>query len=151
MSAGVYTPEQVGELMNRRQLAGAWLRREVARRLGLSDFQAAVLEQLHERGALRPGQLAEQLGLTSGGVTGLTQRMERSDHISREPHRRDGRSTLLRITPTAQAAIIDQLGPCNARGQELAEEMTEHEREIVGRFLERAIEITERHAQLLGD
>ncbi len=145
-----FGPERIGELMSRRQLAGAQLRIQLARRLQLSEMEAAALEHLLAHGGLTASQLADRLNLTSGGVTGLTHRMERAGHITRERHPIDRRSIILRSTPAAQRALLDRLEPCMTELQELVAELTQQERDVVGAFFERSLEITEQHAEALA-
>jgi DNA-binding MarR family transcriptional regulator len=93
-----YTPEDIRELFVRRELAAHRQRRAVTKQLGLEDTEAEALAHLARTGGMTPSQLGELLGMTSGGVTALTQRLERAGRISRRPHPTDKRSTLLEAT-----------------------------------------------------
>jgi DNA-binding MarR family transcriptional regulator len=144
---GAHTPERIRELLHRKGLAGSRHRSAVARLLGLTDTEMAALTYLAYRGNLTPGQLGRLLFLTSGGVSALTQRMDRAGHVERQPHPRDGRSTVL--TPTA--SVLDQAEEHYA---ELTEELDRaaarlpaSERAVIGRFLDEVVAIAERQAE----
>src|ERR687896_1618630 len=103
-----YTPEEIRELLNRKALAVSRHRRAVTKKLGLTDAEADALGHLARTGGMMPTQLGELLGMTSGGVTALTQRLERAGHISREKHPRDKRSSILKATPEMIERAQDQ-------------------------------------------
>lgn len=145
-----FSAEQIGELMNRRQIAGGKLRAQLASTLRLSDIEIAALEQLLAHGSMTATQLGAQLGLSSGGVTGLAYRLERAGHVTREPHPSDRRSIVLSVTDDARRAICDQLEAFLDAHRELIRELTAEERQIVGTFLERALTIVQQHADALA-
>lgn len=144
---GAYTPERIRELLHRKGLAGSRHRSAVARLLGLTDTEMAALTHLAYRGNLTPGQLGRLLFLTSGGVSALTQRMDRAGHVERQPHPRDGRSTVL----TPSASVLEEAEEHYA---ELTEELdraaarlSASERAVIGRFMDEVVAIAERHAE----
>ncbi|MCW3064097.1 MAG: Transcriptional regulator, partial [Solirubrobacterales bacterium] len=84
------SPERLRDYQQRKSLASERHRAAMARILGLSDKEVAAILLLARSGHLTPGQLGGLLSLTSGGVTALTQRLERAGHIRRQPHPVDG-------------------------------------------------------------
>ena len=142
-----YSSEEIRDLFYRRALAASRHRAAVTKRLGLTDTEAEALGHLARSGGMMPSQLGDLLGMTSGGVTALTQRLERAGHISRHPHPRDKRSFILQATPEmieeAQGhytALINDADRITAR-------MSEEEREVVGRYLEQVVLMSERYAE----
>jgi DNA-binding MarR family transcriptional regulator len=85
--------------------------------LGASDSQFLTL--LRTRGPMTPGQLAEATGLSSGTVTGVIDRLEKTDLVHRERVSGDRRKVLVipnpdaadRLAPTyaGQAAMLQQV------------------------------------------
>lgn len=88
-------------------------------RLGLGASDSQFLTLLRTRGPMTPGQLAEATGLTSGTVTGVIDRLERTDLVHRERVSGDRRKVLVvpnpdaadRLAPTyaGQAAMLQQV------------------------------------------
>jgi DNA-binding MarR family transcriptional regulator len=66
-----------------------------------------------ERGSVTPGSLGAELGLSSGSVTALLDRLERAGHVERRLSREDGRRRDADLTPAARVRadrIYDSLG-----------------------------------------
>jgi DNA-binding MarR family transcriptional regulator len=55
-----------------------------------------------ERGSVTPGSLGAELGLSSGSVTALLDRLERAGHVERRLSRDDGRRRDAELTRTAR-------------------------------------------------
>jgi DNA-binding MarR family transcriptional regulator len=80
----------------------------VAQKVGLNPSDLECLDLLQINGAMLAGQLAELTGLTSGAITGLTDRLERAGFVRREADTRDRRKVL--ITPNLEK-IEAEIGP----------------------------------------
>jgi len=81
---------------NRRSTVdGVFLFQALAARSGmnLTDLQCVTL--LIETGAMTAGQLAERMALTTGAVTGLINRLEKSGYVRRERDPSDGRRVVI--------------------------------------------------------
>lgn len=76
--------------------------------LGVSDSQFLTLLRIH--GPMTPGQLAAATALTSGTVTGVIDRLEKSELVRRERVSDDRRKVL--VVPMPDAA--DRLAPIYA-------------------------------------
>src|SRR5919198_212837 len=142
-------PTRIRAALHRKALADARQRGALARRLGLTDSEVLAVQHLARAGELTPGQLGALLQLSSGGTTGLIHRLERAGHVSRHPHPRDGRSTVVRLTPAIAASATEAWAPFVAEVDALASAMSEHEQEVVRAFLEAAAEAAEHHADRL--
>lgn len=79
-------------------LSGERLRQylAVARGVGLSEIVA--LGHLHHDGVLTPRELSVRLGLSSGTMTALVDRLEAAELASRSPNPDDRRSQLIHIS-----------------------------------------------------
>jgi DNA-binding MarR family transcriptional regulator len=121
-----FSPLEVGtRLLRASHFLQARLDR-IAAAYGLSQQgDLEVLTELDLAGPLAPSKLAEDLLLTSGGMTLRLNRLENAGLIERQPNPQDGRGVLIHLTPTgkelaedaltallqAQAAIIGTLKP----------------------------------------
>ncbi|MDO5687841.1 MAG: MarR family transcriptional regulator [Pseudoscardovia radai] len=64
-----------------------------------------VLRTLLRLGTCRPGDIAAHLGITSGGMTKVLDRMERDGLLERQPNEQDRRSSLIAVTPAGRRAF----------------------------------------------
>jgi DNA-binding MarR family transcriptional regulator len=76
----------------------------IAADLGLSATDLRVLLVVHRAPDATPKEIAAQLEQTSGSVTAMLDRLERSGHIARTPHPSDRRSLMLNLTPAGRTA-----------------------------------------------
>ncbi len=70
----------------------------VVRDEGLTLPQMHTLEILGIHGALRMKELAERMGVTTGTLTVMVDRLEKNDLVRRRPHDTDRRSILVELT-----------------------------------------------------
>jgi DNA-binding MarR family transcriptional regulator len=76
-------------------------------REGLTVPRAHVLWLLHQGGPSTQRALADALKVTPRNVTGLVDGLEASGHVTREPHPRDRRATLVSLTDRAAATLAE--------------------------------------------
>jgi DNA-binding MarR family transcriptional regulator len=113
----------------------------MARRTGLGLSEMAALEHLqHSRGGLTPTELGRRLSLSSGAITALVDRLERTGHVQRRPNPADRRSSVVLPVPEGLEEVGRHFVP-------VAAELTDKERAVVGRYLEAASEVFRRHAR----
>ncbi|MEL6436647.1 MAG: MarR family transcriptional regulator [Pseudomonadota bacterium] len=82
---------------------------EAAARVGVSRNDLRCLNLL-EKGPAKPTQIGTELGLTSGSVTALLDRLEKAELVERRPDHRDRRGVM--IHPTEYLFAV--LGPLYA-------------------------------------
>jgi DNA-binding MarR family transcriptional regulator len=93
----------------------------VASRLGLSAAEWRCLELLDREGPATAGRLAERSGFTTGAITGIVDRLERSGRVRREPDPRDRRSVIVR--PLEDRWLRERVAPIfESLGRAMAEE-----------------------------
>lgn len=93
----------------------------LAVRLGLNTTDLRCLEELVEEPGLTAGRLAELSGLTSGAITGVLDRLERSGFITRRPDPADRRRVAVELVPKRVAELAAYLDPLDAAlGQALS-------------------------------
>jgi DNA-binding IclR family transcriptional regulator len=81
-------PAPIRAALLRKALADAAQRVALARRLGVTESHVLAIQHLACAGELTPGQLSARLQLSSGGATGLIDRMQRASHVDRMSHPR---------------------------------------------------------------
>jgi DNA-binding MarR family transcriptional regulator len=143
------TSTAIRSALNRKELAAARQRAALARLLGLSESDVLAIQHLALAGRLTASQLGARLRMTSGGSTALVQRLEREGCVIREPHPRDRRSTLLRLTPHVQQRAGEALAPLVRDIDELTAQLPPDQRAALAEVLERIAEAGERHADEL--
>lgn len=131
---------EVGEVLS---LAAA-----MARRTGLGLSEMAALEHLqHSDEGLTLTELGRRLSLSSGAITALVDRLERSGHVERRPNPVDRRSSV--VLPVAEG--LEEAGrhfrPVAAELLEATAGFTDEERTAIGRYLEVVTEAFRRHAR----
>ncbi len=106
---------------------------------GMHPTDVAALTRVltaQERGApMTAGELARQLGLTTGAITGALDRLERNGHLTRVRDPQDRRKVLLECPPEGRALAQHYLGPVRKRSDAVMDQFTPEELETVRRFL----------------
>jgi len=80
-------------------------RRRLAHSMGVSVTELRALGRIGAGTAITPRSLADELGLTTGSVTPLLDRLEQASYIRRTPHPHDRRSIQLELTDTGSEAV----------------------------------------------
>lgn len=122
-------PEPVSLLAAMRSLQAALdtFDRDAANVLGLGRNDARALLYLAEVGEATPGQVCAQLGLTSGSVTALIDRLERAGYARRRPHGRDRRVIVVEPTEAGGQALKAASAPLSNLTTKLSDRL-QHER-----------------------
>jgi DNA-binding MarR family transcriptional regulator len=130
----------VRRALHRFGLARDRLRFGLARAAGLSQSDLLALEHLEEAGAvgLSPRELGAALCLTSGAVTGVIDRLERSGWAARRPHDVDRRSVQVVLSDAARSEGARKVGRYEGELEGLVEQLTPDVRNAVASFLEAA-------------
>ena len=103
--------EPIAQALERLELAGAYHRAARARQIGVPQIELAALEHLDASGGLTPGELGHRLGLTSGGVTALTGRLEDAGYLMRDRHPDDGRMRVLTLSADGAERLREHMAP----------------------------------------
>ena len=109
-----------------------------------SDLQALVVVLNAERQGdpATPGTLGAAVGLTSGAVTGVVDRLVRSGHVRREPDPTDRRKIRLRYADAGMALAAAFFAPLGARTTAIVDEHTDGELRVIESFLARVVDVT---------
>jgi DNA-binding MarR family transcriptional regulator len=122
-----------------------------AERLGVSRTDLHCLNAIENAGGLTAGQLAAAVGLTTGAVTGVIDRLERAGFARRIPDPGDRRRVKLEVTPRFYERAGRIWGPLHddwVAG--IADRFTAAELVRITEFLELTGEIGKRHVDRLA-
>src|SRR3954470_18692359 len=91
--------------LRRVNLQGSFFGQTVAIRFGLSESDIEALELLIDAGAATAGRLSDLMGLSTGAVTRVIDRLEQSGYVRRVPDPADRRRVIVEVVPEKVAAI----------------------------------------------
>jgi DNA-binding MarR family transcriptional regulator len=145
------TPAELQEQLHDFGLARDRLLIGLARSTSLSQLDLHALEHLEASGALTPRQLQQRLGLTSGAVTALIDRLERVGWVARAPNPDDRRSVLVGLSARAHDAARERVGDYHREIRRIVERQPAADRATIHRFLARVTEAARRHGDRFWD
>ena len=82
-------------------------RQHEASRIGLGISEIIALGHLYYDGELTPSDLSSRLGLSSGTMTALLDRLEEAGHASRSPNPQDRRSQLISLSDSGRVTMSE--------------------------------------------
>ena len=113
--------------------------------LGLSSTDARCWHLLQQHGAMTAGAIANALGLTSGAVTAMIDRLERGSHVQRVRDTVDRRRVIVDVTTESRRRSNDLYKPLAAGIRERLAGYSREERELLYEFLRWDREQLDRH------
>ena len=142
---------RVIKALRRVNFEGSIFGQNVAVRFGLSESDVDTLERLAEYGATTAGHLSELMGLSTGAITRVLDRLEQAGYIRRTADPTDRRRVIVSLVPDKTAgleALTDRLA--QASEAELAR-YTEDQLDAIADFLARMTEVTRTESTALRD
>jgi DNA-binding MarR family transcriptional regulator len=88
---------------------------------------------------LNISQLAEKTGVSCASMTGLVERMKKSDLVTREENASDRRVMVVQITPSGKTLLEQVLPNHYRRVSELMSGLSDRERDTLQRLLEQIL------------
>ncbi|SDP28430.1 transcriptional regulator, MarR family [Streptomyces sp. cf386] len=85
----------------------------------LDRAAVALLRQVADSDSLRPGELANRLGVEASHVTRTVQQLQKSGYVTRVPDPQDRRAQRIELTEAGRQAIV-RVRDAGARGMQLA-------------------------------
>jgi DNA-binding MarR family transcriptional regulator len=123
-----------------------------AARLGIGPVDMRCLNVIQNAGGLTAGELAREVGVTTGAVTGALDRLEAAGYARREPDPEDRRRVRAVVTDRFMERAAEIWGPLAADWQRtLAARFTAAELATIVAFLEASGEIGARHLERLAE
>ena len=112
----------------------------------LSPAQMTVLYVLYEASHDRVsiGRVAEELGVSPAAVTGLADRLQRDEFVTRRPDDADRRIVLVSLTDAGRQAVEELIAAFKDLFRPLVVEMSPESRESVAQVLEQIYELARR-------
>jgi DNA-binding MarR family transcriptional regulator len=123
-----------------------------AERLGVNGTDLHCLNVIENNGGVTAGQLASEVGVTTGAITGVVDRLERVGYARRAHDPSDRRRVKIEVTPEFYRRADEIWGPMKADWERtLSGRFTAAELGLIVEFLRVSIEIGERHLDRLTD
>src|SRR6476646_2572270 len=97
--------ESVVKALRRANCQGSIFGQTIAIRLGLSESDIDALELLIDTGAATAGRLSEVVGLTTGAVTRVIDRLEQAGYVRRKTDPADRRRVVVEVVPERVATV----------------------------------------------
>lgn len=121
-----------------------------AERLGVNRTDLHCLNTIENSGGLTAGELAEEVGLTTGAVTGVVDRLERVGFARRVPDPDDRRRVKVEVTPKFYSRAGKIWGPLRADWEAaLSGRYTAEQLERIIEFLRATTEVGRKHLDRL--
>jgi DNA-binding MarR family transcriptional regulator len=118
--------EELDRQNRRSGSVGSLHAKAIAERAGLNDTDFECLDVLDWSGPITAGELARRVGITSGAVTGVMDRLERGGWVRRAADPADRRRVIVEIVPPGPD------GPNAERYADMAAAFTPLQAEIAG-------------------
>src|SRR5918996_4743315 len=99
--------------------------------LGINRTDGRCLDILEQHGPMTAGDLARAAGLTTGAMTTLLDRMERSGYLRRAPHPSDRRRVMVELTDKMRRRIHEIYAPVGEEGAELLGCLSDRQLELI--------------------
>jgi DNA-binding MarR family transcriptional regulator len=117
----------------------------IASRLGISPTDLETMDILSTNGPLTAGRLAELTGLTTGAITGVVDRLEKSGFVRRERDANDRRRVIIHLVADRARRIGKLYVPLARAMTELSERYTDEELALMVDYTRRGNAITLDH------
>jgi DNA-binding MarR family transcriptional regulator len=122
----------------------------VGERMGLSATEHKAADILRRFGPMMAGELAGQTGLTTGAVTGLVDRLERSGFVRREHDQKDRRRVIVRPAEGGKFGDIQKVvEPLNEAMVEMLGQYNQRDQDVIADFAIKATEVFKEHTERL--
>jgi DNA-binding MarR family transcriptional regulator len=120
-----------------------------ARRLGVNGTDLRCLRLLQGEGVTTAGDVAREMGLTTGATTAVLDRLERRGFVRRTRDRRDRRRVTIGLTPAAQRHLQAVDDACHSKIKDIGTRLNDQELAALIEHLTRVVEIGDEHAASL--
>jgi DNA-binding MarR family transcriptional regulator len=143
------TIDSVIRSLRRVNLQGSFFGQTVAIRFGLSESDVDALEVLIDTGAATAGRLAELMGLTTGAVTRVIDRLEQAGYVRRIPDPADRRRVIVELVPERMAAVEATMARFGEKSAVELDRYSDAELATINDFLTRMATVTRDEANTL--
>lgn len=123
----------------------------VATSLGLYNNDFLSVDILHEKGPVTAGELSKLTGLTTGAVTALIDRLEKSGFVRRQHDPNDRRKVIIVPLYENKEEVSNIYLKLHKAMVELASAYTDDELKLITQFLQKASTVLEEQIHILSD
>jgi DNA-binding MarR family transcriptional regulator len=120
----------------------------VGARLGVTAVDQRALALIAGKGPLTAGELAREINLSPGAVTGVADRLERAGLVRREPDPGDRRRVVISAVPGAFGQVFAGLSTAM---DELSARYSPEEQRVIGDWVVRTIAVLQEQTRLLAE
>lgn len=121
----------------------------VADQLGLHITDLTCLGSLRDRRRATPGELATELGLTTGAVSRVIDRLCRGGFVRRTRDPLDGRRIIVELVPEAEASVVGLFAGQAAHINESVAELSEAQLRLLLDYVRASTEVSRTAADRL--
>lgn len=108
---------------------------KIAEQLDVYNHEWNTIDMLSETGPITAGELGRRVGLTTGSVTALVDRLERAGYVKRERHPKDRRSIMIVPQYEDKSEVQHVYETLNQHMTELTNQYTAEQMETIQSFL----------------
>jgi len=137
--------------LRRVNLQGSFFGQTVAIRFGLSESDVEALELLLDTGAATAGRLSELMGLSTGAVTRVIDRLEQAGYVRRVPDSSDRRRVVVELVPEKMEAMEATMAKFGDKSAAEMKRYSDDELTVINDFLTRMAAVTRDEANALRD
>lgn len=130
--------EQLDREFRRFRVQMGFFEQAVAERLGMNRTDLHVITLLHDSGSMTAGEIAQATNLTTGAVTAVIDRLEKSGWAQRERDPVDRRRVVVKLAIERRRRIAQVFTPMLRRSAEIYSELTLQDRAVLLAFLRKA-------------
>ncbi|MCK1986186.1 MULTISPECIES: MarR family transcriptional regulator [Peribacillus] len=128
--------ESLTHRLQRYGMRSVLFQQNMAQKIGVSHTDLKSAEILNETGPITAGELSKITGLSTGSVTALINRLEKSGYVKRERDRLDGRRVMIAPIPERQEQIKSHYQSLSVATKELCSTYNEQELILINQFVE---------------
>jgi DNA-binding MarR family transcriptional regulator len=141
--------DEVVRALRRVNFQGSIFGQSVAIRLGLSESDIDALELLIDTGAATAGKLSEVMGLTTGAVTRVIDRLEQAGYVRRVSDPTDRRRVIVEVVPEKVTTLDSMMASLERAAAAEADRYSPEQLALIGDFLTRMADLTQDEAARL--
>ncbi|MFS0670498.1 MarR family winged helix-turn-helix transcriptional regulator [Peribacillus frigoritolerans] len=136
--------ESLTHRLQRYGMRSVLFQQNMAQKIGVSHTDLKSAEILNETGPITAGELSKITGLSTGSVTALINRLEKSGYVKRERDQLDGRKVMIMPIPERQEQIKSHYQSLSIATKELCSAYNEQELILINQFVEEITKIMDK-------
>lgn len=136
--------ESLTHRLQRYGMRSVLFQQNMAQKIGVSHTDLKSAKILNETGPITAGELSKITGLSTGSVTALINRLEKSGYVKRERDQLDGRKVMIMPIPERQEQIKSHYQSLSMATKELCSAYNEQELILINQFVEEITKIMDK-------